>query len=83
MNSLGRKGTKSETENCMTLKTVELCGHRIFIKTRKFQGKWGKHEKGSMFKYSCAENTLSDFFNLLDDLGEHIYKTKMNYYAYS
>lgn len=26
MNSLGRKGTKNETENCMTFKSVELGG---------------------------------------------------------
>ena len=79
MNSLGRKGTKSETENCMTFKTVELCRHFIFIKTKR---KWRKHEKGSIFKYNCAKNDLSDF-NLQDDLGEPIYKGKINYQAYS
>ena len=35
MNSLGRKGTKSETENCMTFKTVELCRHLSLLKLKE------------------------------------------------
>lgn len=81
MNSLGRKGTKTETENCMTFKARSSWNTVSSWKLENSKENVENMRKGQYLNIPVLKILYQVFLNLPDDLGEHIYKTKLYYHA--